>query len=125
MNYGEFLTQVIDNGLKSVASDERITKRAKRLEGAKAGFEACRGKDPVQLKELLGAANRKSALAREEKDIEEYWKAVYYALQIEWVCNTVSAMLMNEGLQVIVPPTARGAINAAKVAGVKDEPART
>ena len=121
MNYEEFLTQVIDNGLKSIAEDARMAKYPKRVEGSKEGFEACRGKTPEQLAQLLVEANRKTLNARMDykgPTIEEYWKQVHYALQIEWVCNSVSALLMNQGLPVIVNPTARGLINASKIVGV-------
>ena len=37
-----------------------------------------------------------------------YWYARCFALEVEWVCNVVSAMLMNEGRPTIVTPTARG-----------------
>ncbi len=123
MVYIEFLTQVIEDGLKSVGSDESLARHPKQLEGARAGFEACRDKLPEQLAELLAEANRKSALAYsmandKDADIEEYWKQQYYTLQVEWVCNTVSAMLMSQGAPMITTVTARGVMNAARILGV-------
>jgi hypothetical protein len=122
MNYGEFLNSVIDDGLKSVETDEWVTKYPKRLEGARAGFESCRGLTPGQLRTLLREAQRsvlevRSGVEDDGSDDEEYWKAQYRALQVEWVANTVSAMLMNQGQPVIVTPTARGVINAARIIG--------
>ena len=64
MNYGEFLNSVIDDGLKSVDTDEWITKYPKRHEGAKAGFEACRGLTPGQLLALLSDAQRSALEVR-------------------------------------------------------------
>lgn len=123
MKYDEFLNQVIANGLKSLAKDERLAKYPKRVEGSKEGFEACRGKDTEQLAAILTEANRLALNARQDfsgPTIEEYWKVRYYGIQIEWVCNTVSALMMNQGLPPIIRPTARGLINAAKVVGVND-----
>ena len=123
MTYEEFLARVVDDGIRSSGEDERISKYPKRLEGSRLGFEACRGKTPLELAELLRDAERKCLLVREDtsgkdSDIEDYWRERYRAIQIEWVCNTVSAMLYNEGKSTIVPPTANGMMNAARIIGV-------
>jgi hypothetical protein len=120
MNFDEFITRVIDRGIKSVSADEMITEHPKRLKGSLDGFEACRGKDPVQLALLYSDAERKALALREVEDIEDYWQARYFAIQVEFVCNTASAVLMNQGLPVIIPPTAKGAMNAAKIVGVSE-----
>jgi hypothetical protein len=126
MTYTEFLDRVVSDGLESITKDEWITKYPKRLEGSRLGFEACRGKLPEQLAELLRDAEGRCMRSREEtegpdSDIEDYWRERYRAIQIEWVCNTVSAMLMNEGKATIVTPTARGVMNAARIVGVAYE----
>lgn len=124
MTYIEFLHEVIERGIKGASEDPIINKYPKRLEGSIAGFNACRSKTPEQLSALLTEANRETLNARlaakdkDESDIEDYWKQVHYAIQIEWVCNCVSAMLMNEGKPVIITPTARGYMNAAEIIGV-------
>ncbi len=55
----------------------------------------------------------------ERKD--NYWWFRCYQAEVEWVCNVVSAMLMNEGH--ITPllswlPTANGYIKVASIIGV-------
>lgn len=124
MNYIEFLTQVIERGIKSCSADPIINKHPKRLEGSIEGFNACRDKTPEELAALLAETRRKGHNARldsegkREDDLEDYWKARHYELQVEWVCNCVSAMLMNEGKGVIIPPTARAMINISEIIGV-------
>ena len=56
----------------------------------------------------------------DSENLEDYWKARYFSIQVEFVCNTVSAMLANEGLPTIIAPTLRGAMNAARIIGVDD-----
>ena len=49
-------------------------------------------------------------------DIERYWRVRCFALEVEWTCNVVSAALVNQGLgEAIVPPTARGVMQAARI----------
>jgi hypothetical protein len=128
MTYIEFLHEVIERGIKGASADPIINKYPKRLEGSIEGFNACRNKTPEQLSALLTEANAKTLNARldtndkDEKDIEDYWKQRYYAIQIEWVCNCVSAILMNERKPVIIQPTARGYMNAAEIIGVGPAP---
>lgn len=116
MTLDKFTTAVIEAGLLSIEDDPQLQRHPKRMQGSREGFEACRGKDPEALAALLEQANAASEHARGVRgDIEDYWRVRYFALQVEWVCNTVSAMLMSEDLPVIVPVTARGAIHAAKI----------
>lgn len=130
MTYDEFLTLVIARGLESIKTDEQLLRHPKRMEGAREGFEACRGRDPSGLSDLLSEASKRSDAIRGERlggsanrpDIEDYWKARYFFIQIEWVCNTVSAALMfatdlrpESKKFVIVQPTARGMVNAARI----------
>lgn len=53
-----------------------------------------------------------------KKELDEYWEARGFALEVEWVCNVVSAILMNEGKPTIIPPTARGTIRASEIVGI-------
>ena len=135
MTYDEFLTQAIERGLASIKTDDQLLRHPKRMAGSREGFEACRGKDPAKLAELLEDASKKSDAVRkarlgetedgehgERPDIEDYWQARYRAIQIEWVCNTVSAALMfatdlrpESKKFCIVQPTARGLMNAARI----------
>jgi len=40
---------------------------------------------------------------------------------MNWVCNVVSALLMNQGLSTIIQPTARGVLKAAEIVGVRGQ----
>lgn len=129
MTYEEFLARIIDDGIEAARRDYAKKTRAAHLRGAVAGFEACRGKSPIELKVLLDRACMASHDAHDElvqgrraspgstrpANLAGYWEARCYELEVEWVCNCVSAMLYNEGHPVIVPPTARGTIRAAEV----------
>ena len=113
MNYDQFLDTIVNDGVRAARRDY---KGGDKLKGSVAGFEACRGEGPAGLAVLLDAA---SAAAREARGREaaDYWWFRCYELEVEWVCNCVSAMLRNEGLPTIVAPTCRGAIKAADVLG--------
>lgn len=117
MEYGAFLTRIIEDGL--VACRKSYADRPNKLEGSIAGFEACRGKQPMELAILLQEARRNMALALVDgTSIDDYWRKRCYYAEIEWVCNVVSAALQNEGKSIIVPVTARGVIKAAEIIGV-------
>jgi hypothetical protein len=118
---------VINDGIQAARDDYGSTDtelvRAK-LEGSIAGFDACRHRTPAKLKKLLAEAHEKTQGARLRKiggDDESYWYIRCYELEVEWVCNCVSAALANSGLPVIVPPTARGVMKVAEILGVADE----
>lgn len=118
MNYLEFLTRVIDEGIAAAIEDYGADKH--KRDGSVAGFEACRNKQPHELDELRRAASVATHDARCRK-AQDYWWFRCYELEVEWVCNVVSVMLMNQGLPpVIVNPTCRGAMMAAGIIGVTD-----
>lgn len=118
MNHDEFVNRLADDGIASVRRDDSLKAKPRRLAGSVAGFEACRGKSPEELLVLLGQADRDTDAHRGSKDVESYWAARYYAIQIEWVLNCVSAVMLNQGQRPIVPPTARGMLRAAQILGV-------
>ena len=118
MTYYDFLHQVIEGGIKGAKRD--YLNEAHKLEGSLAGFEACRNKLPSVLREVLTnarQATQTSIMLRVPEGKNEYWKMRCYELEVEWVCNVVSVMLLNQGLESIVPPTARGAIRAHEILG--------
>ncbi len=143
MTYEEFLNRVIDDGIEAAKRDYAVgnygrSRKTRQpdptqkglLNGSVAGFEACRKKTPAELGELLAERHRITAEAMRhhhagELLIEEYWYARGFELEVEWTCNCVSAVLMNEGLPTIVPPTYRGYMQAAKIVGVKKERTKT
>lgn len=116
MTYEKFLERVINDGIEAAKSDYANDKM--KRQGSVAGFEACRGKTPAQLAELLAQAREATHLAC-LKRVEGYWRVRCYEAEVEWVCNCVSAMAMNEGLETIIPPTARGVMKVAEIVGVR------
>lgn len=119
MTLGKFLDDVIANGIEAAREDYRDYPI--RLRGAIAGFEACRGKNPMELRELLKKSSRE---AMEEYDRatsggggEAYWEKRCFEGEVEWVCNVVSSVLVQNELPMIVPPTCRGMMMAQKVLG--------
>lgn len=123
MFYSDFLEQAINEGVAAAQKDYADPDSKQKLDGSIAGFEACRGKSPMELGELLGAAKTatEDAFLNERED---YWWYRCYELEVEWTCNVVSAALHNQGIPVIIPPTCRGAMKAASIVGVKNEDKR-
>ena len=124
MDYDEFLTRVINEGIAAAKSDYTKPVDKARLKGSIEGFEACRDKTPEGLKTLLMESGVKSHEAYRrvnEKEIsdDEYWRLNCFELEVRWVCNVLSGLLMNAGLPTIVPPTARGVMKGAEIVGVK------
>ncbi len=115
MDYMTFLARVVDEGIK--AASESYANKPDKLRGAVAGFEACRGKGPSELKALLESARAASARAHTSQ-AENYWETRCFELEIEWTCNVVSSALHNQGQPTIVVPTARGYMKAASILGV-------
>lgn len=113
-----FVTKIIDDGIAAARAD--YAHDAAKMKGAVAGFEACRNKDPLQLRNLLSDARRKAGALYfvEEEKLDAYWEARCFELEVEWVCNVVSAALVNRGDPPILQPTARGVMKAAEILGV-------
>jgi hypothetical protein len=129
MTYEEFLTKAIDKGIDAAKRDYAKPEDKARLDGSIAGFEACRGKNPIELRDLMWDARTKTQTAFHrvhEKEItdEEYWKIRCFEAEVEWTCNVVSAILANSGGPALDPlmPTARAVICASEIVGVKEGP---
>lgn len=114
MNLTEFIDKVIEHGIAAAKADYTRPDQADKLRGSLDGFEACRGKDPVQLAKLLGEAAKATAVAHMER-AENYWEIRCKEMEIEWVCNEVSAILVQNNLPPIVTPTVRGAMAAYRI----------
>lgn len=120
ITYEQFLSRVIEDGIAAANADYRD--RLPERRGSVCGFEACRGKSPAELAEALEMAQQAvAALIRRESEFgtSTYWYYRCMQLEIEWVCNVVSAALTNENLPVIIRPTARGVLKAAEILGAK------
>lgn len=118
--YAAFLERVIDEGVRAAKRDYCRPAQRTKLEGAIAGFEACRGKTPAELSGILADARRRTEEARNrfhlgETSIGEYWRVRCREAEIEWTANVVSVLLMSNGEPVIVPPTARAAVMAGTI----------
>lgn len=72
------------------------------------------GDNCEELGVLLGEAGTNTTRAMLEQ-LPDYWRHRCFHAEIEWVCNCVSAMLMNEGLPTIITPTCRGVMRANDV----------
>lgn len=123
MEYNEFLKRVIDEGINAVKSDYTKEHDKYRLEGSIAGFEACRNKTPEELLIVWKESQeyvQKSYIDRNEP--EKYWWFRCYQLEVEWVCNVVSAMLYNQDCKPILSwlPTCNGMSKAASILGVSE-----
>jgi len=118
MTIERFLSRVIDDGIAAAKDDYTRPDQEEKLRGSIAGFEACRGKNAEGLKELL-ESSRTATQDAHQREAADYWWYRCYELEVEWVCNCFSAILANEGLPVIITPTARGTMKAAEIVGVK------
>ncbi len=122
--FSAFLNRVIDDGKDAATKSygDRPSNRDK-LKGALAGFESCRGMSPLILNSHLGRARMAQMKAHHHAKTHAdgwswYWWIACYAAEVEWVCNVVSAALLNQGLPPIIPPTARGMTTAATILGI-------
>ena len=117
MNYQKFLKKIIEDGIKGAKKDYKSPDQKLILKGSIAGFEACCGKNPIELRKLLDNAGVRSQQAM-LKQARDYWYHRGFVSEVEWVCNVVSAMLMNQGNPTIIIPTARGVMRASEIVGV-------
>lgn len=123
MNYTEFLDRVISDGIEAAKEDYK--EGDNRRDGSIQGFINCKGKLPHELADLLAESRKKAneifirSNDGDQKDVDEYWYYQSIALEIEWVCNSVSAGLLYSGLEPMIAPTCRGMMNAARILGTE------
>lgn len=116
MTYQEFLSQIIKDGLEEVSVVYKD--QPNKLKGCIEGFKACEDCTPEELLIQLKRAGEQRSWAYDGSDHDKYWRARMKEAQIEFVCNCVSAMLMNENKPVIITPTARGVMKAAEILNI-------
>lgn len=133
ISWTDFLTRIIDDGIEAAEKDYGRDKgpyTESMLDGSKAGFKACRDKTPYELKTVLNEARARTqehlkkvmqTLNEDEEALRTYWHNRCFELEVEWVCNCVSALLMQLGEPVIVPPTVRAVIRVAEIVGVAQQ----
>lgn len=116
MKYEQFLEEIINGGIEGCKQDYSGPNDKDRLEGSIAGFEACRGKNPQQLFEEYSKASK---LAEEAFSllVENYWYFRCFQMEVEWVCNVVSAGTKIQLLSWL--PTTAGVMRAGKILGVR------
>jgi hypothetical protein len=103
--YLELLNAIIERGIEASKRDyPDIPRNRQKREGAEAGFKACRGKNPEQLKALLKHATER---VNNKGDLSHYWYWVCYKAEVNWVCNCISVVHQEQDLPIIVTPTAR------------------
>lgn len=124
MEYNEFLNRVINEGIEAARNDYKKESQKPYLEGSVAGFEACRNKNPLELFEVFKESQEyvNNSFAERDKH-EKYWWLRCYQLEVEWVCNVVSAILLNEGKPPILSwmPTCNGVSKAASIVGLENK----
>lgn len=119
MTLPEFQEIAIDRGIAASRLSYSRPDQKRQRDGARAGFMACRGKSPQELRLLLDAAEIATADAWRESRPDTWWY-ICYAAEVGWICNVISVELMRQGLPTIVPPTCRAALFAASIVGVKE-----
>ncbi len=115
MEYEQFLTKIIDDGI--AAATKSYASRPDKLKGAVAGFEACRGKSPEELKSELESAGKATKMARICR-ADNYWEVRCFEAEVEWVMNCVGAAMNHPG------STVRGLMKAAEVLQTDDQAER-
>lgn len=123
--YDQLLDRTIADGIAEVHKAYVDPKDHHKRDGAIEGFEACRGKTPEQIVDLWTEAEKACATIRAESvdgddHLRRYWRARYKALQLEFVLNVISVGLVNKGQPPLLThlPTARGALQYARIVGV-------
>lgn len=118
MQYHDFLNKVIDEGIEAATNDYIEEKYKLHLEGSIAGFEACRNKTPSELLEIWEECQEYILkVPGNRKDMDKYWWFKCYQLEVEWVCNVISVVLIYEGKPPILSwlPTFNGMLKAASI----------
>ena len=116
MTIYEIRDKVIEKGIEAAKRDYSSPEKAHMLEGALLGFESCRDKTIYDLEALLVVARYDSMESyRKEETLEIYWKKVCYEREIEWVCNCLSVLMVQQDLEPIIQPTARAGICVAQI----------
>lgn len=119
MEISKFIDEVINQGI--AGARESYKEGDPKLKGSIEGFEACRGKTPKEIGDLLNKCSSE-LMQYYDGDVDLYWEKNCFRLEVEWVCNCLSAVFYNQGEPVIITPTYRGMLQAARIVGVREEP---
>lgn len=121
MTYREFLSKLIDN-CRDIATAFYYSESKGCLEGALSGIEACRHKSPEDLALLLFRAERVHRGALHKTVKSRYWWTNCFLHEVEWICNVVSFVLVNQGMDAIIQPTVDAAYKAKELVDSAVEP---
>jgi hypothetical protein len=112
------LNHIIDDGIEAARADYSKPRDKLKLEGSILGFKECRGKSPAEISALLAEAGEKMWQAHREQS-PQYWYWRCRQAEIQWIANVLSCIMQAQGWPPIAMMTARGAVKAAEVIGVK------
>ena len=115
LRYQDFLRKIVEDATEVVKRDYNLPSQKHELEGALAGLKACLDKSPPQLAVLHSRACRALGNAFHNTDIRRYYRIACFRAEVEWVCNVVSAALVNMDQPAIIQPTMRGLMKAAEI----------
>jgi hypothetical protein len=126
----QLLDRLISDGIAEVRAAYAAPADHHLRDGAVSGFEACRGKTPLELVALWTTTREenhqiRTACQRHQRDSQDYWQSRYKEFQIEFVCNVISAGLINNGQVPLLAhlPTIRGARKYAEIVGTHKQEA--
>lgn len=109
-DYYEVLDSIINDGIAEISyiMDKPYDKH--KLAGAIAGFNACRNREPLELVEIHKETNGylREMIKGGRTNADEYWWFRYYRLEVEWVCDVISAFYsayLNQGKKSLLPNT--------------------
>jgi hypothetical protein len=120
INVQESLCFIIEDGIQAARESYSKPSDSLKLAGAIRGFEDCRGKSPFGLKFLLAEVILEEQQARLGES-PDYWFHRCRSLEVRWVCNVLSCILVVNGFAPISGMTARGMIKAADIIGVGED----
>jgi len=117
------INKIIDEGIEGACRDYSEPRNKSKREGSVKGFEDCRGKSPAEIEALLLAASEASQRAfidvnEGRMTSDEYWYWRCRTIEIEWVTNVLSHIMVAQGWAPIGIMTAKGGLQAARIIGV-------
>lgn len=115
MKLSQFIGRIVEGSRIAVHTAYRHDES--KWTGAMAGLEACWDMTPSQLLILLDAA--KIAQARAEKlDHNRVEEIRAFRYEVEWVCDCVSVVLLNQGQTPLIEPSVNAYAKVADIVGV-------
>lgn len=114
-SYSAFVEEVTKRE-EAVARDTYVGPgRARELEGALEGLEACRGLPPLvmPMRALIREQSTLLEDLRSSDDLMRFWKQRCKLSAIEWVAQVVSAVLEANHLDVVTTPGIKARVHAA------------